>query len=242
MENLRRLGGEAGVLAGLAMAWMILGFLFIFPAAGLAFGDQANPHRYLPFVARHSALFWSVNILGGLVAALMGVVVFMALWDRFKEDAPASAKIGSLTGIIGSGMFAASVVVRQVGFVMLSPIYAGNMVGAAHAFYAVNVIVRSLAALGSLAVGLGTLTLGNVLVKHRKYNGVGYLSVVAGVAMVLSGFISHPITYVVGLASAAVWLIWTALVLRGEAGPALVHWGVTKSRAMGRAHAQKRIA
>jgi hypothetical protein len=242
MENLRRLGGEAGVLAGLAMAWMILGFVFIFPSAGLALSDQANPHRYLPFIARHSALFWSVNILGGLVAGLMGVMVFMALWDRFKEDAPASAKIGSLIGIVGAGMFAASVVVRQVGLAMLSPMYAANTVGASHAFYAVHVIVSSLAALGNLALGFGILALGNVLMKHRKYNSLGYLSVVAGVAMVLSGFVAHPITYIAGAASAAAWLIWTALVLRSEAGPALFRWGVTKSRPIGRAHAQKRVA
>jgi len=52
MENLRRLGGEAGILAGTATAWIFLGFVFIFPSAGLTLIDQANPHRYLPFIAQ----------------------------------------------------------------------------------------------------------------------------------------------------------------------------------------------
>ena len=95
MENLRRLGGEAGILAGTATAWIFLGFVFIFPSAGLTLIDQANPHRYLPFIAQHSAMFWTVNILGGLIAGLLSAVVFLALGDRFKDESPASARIGS---------------------------------------------------------------------------------------------------------------------------------------------------
>lgn len=240
MENLRRLGGEAGVLAGIALAWVILGFVVLFPSAGLTLIDQANPHRYLPFIARHPVMFWMVNILGGLVAAFMSAVVFMALQDRFQEDAPASARIGSLAGIMGATAFAAGAVVRHVGFGTLAPMYTANVVGASHAFYAVNGMASSLAALGNLAAGLGILAVGPLMFKHRKYTGVGYLSVAAGVAIVLSGFVIHPFTVIASAAAAAAWLTWTALVLRKESGPALVRWGATKSRANSRA--QRRVA
>ena len=95
MEDLRRLGGEAGILAGVAMAWLFLGFVVLFPSAGLNLVDQGNPHRYLPFIARHASMFWVVNILGALVAGLLSAVVYMALHDRFKDESPATARIGS---------------------------------------------------------------------------------------------------------------------------------------------------
>lgn len=240
MENLRRLGGEAGILAGTATAWIFLGFVFIFPSAGLTLLDQANPHRYLPFIARHSAMFWTVNILGGLIAGLLSAVVFMALGDRFKDESPASARIGSSAGTIGAAAFAAAALVRHTGFGSLSAIYATNGVGAAHAFYAVSTVAGSLIGLGNVMAGLGTLVFGSVMQKHRRYNDVGYLSVVAGTAMVLSGFISHPFTFAVSAISAMAWLTWTGLVLRAEAGPAFLRWGAARPRANGRA--QRRVA
>ncbi len=242
MENLRRLGGEAGVLAGIAAAWIFLGFVFIFPSAGLTLVDQANPHRYLTFIPRHSIMFLTVNILGGLVSSLLGAVVYMALGDRFRDGTPASAQIGSRVGVIGTAAFAAAALIRHTAYGSLSSVYATNVVGAAHAFYAVSTVVGSLMGLGNVLAGLATLAFGNVMLKERRYNSVGYFSVVAGTAMVLSGFISHPFTYIVSTLSAGAWWVWTALVMRGEAGPALFRWGASKARANGRSNAQRRAA
>src|SRR5439155_14401578 len=49
VEDLRRLGGEAGVIAGLALGWLLLGILVVWPAAGLSFGAEFNPNRILPW-------------------------------------------------------------------------------------------------------------------------------------------------------------------------------------------------
>ena len=240
MENLRRLGGEAGVLAAIATAWLFLGFVVLFPSAGLNLVDQANPHRYLPFIAQHSAMFWTVNILGGLIAGLLSAVVYMALHDRFKDESPASARIGSFAGTMGAAAFAAAALVRHTGFGWLSTIYATNGVGAAHAFYAVSTVAASLVGLGNVMAGLGILLFGRVMQRHQRYNSLGYLSVVAGTAMVLAGFVTHPFSFAVSAISAMVWLTRTALTLRAEAGPALFRWGTAKSRANGRA--QRRVA
>lgn len=240
MENLRRLGGEAGVVAGIATAWLFVGLVFIFPSAGLQLADQANPHRYLPFVARHVELFWAINILGGLVAALLSAVTFLAVGDRFSDDAPASARIGSVAGVMGATAFAAAALVRHISFGSLSSAYAASGASAAYAFYAVSAIVNSLAGLGNVAVGLGMLVFGNVMFRHRRYNNAGYVSVVAGTATVLAGFVINAFTFALGAASMTAWLIWTALVMRGEAGPAWFRWGAAKGRANGRT--QRRAA
>ncbi len=236
MENLRRLGGEAGILAGIATAWIFLGFVFLFPSAGLALVDQANPHRYLPFITQHSAMFWTVNILGGLIAGLLSAVVYMAVGDRFKEESPASARIGSFAGTIGAASFAAAALVRHTGFGTLATIYATNGVGAAHAFYAVSSVAGSLVGLGNVMAGLGTLVFGRIMQRHQRYNNLGYLSVLAGTAMVLAGFITHPFAFAVSAISAMAWLTSTARVLRAEAGPALFRWGAAKPRV------QRRVA
>src|SRR5438034_7816060 len=115
MEDLRRLGGEAGVLAGVAMAWLFLGFVVLFPSAGLNLVDQGNPHRYLPFIARHASMCWVLNILGALVAGLLSAVVYVALHDRFKDECPATARIGSFGGTMGAAAFGAAALVGHTG-------------------------------------------------------------------------------------------------------------------------------
>jgi len=231
MEDLRRLGGEAGVLAGIATALLFLGFVALFPSAGLTLADQANPHKYMTFIAKHQMLFWTVNVLGGLLAALMSAVLFLALGDRFAGDAPASARIAPLFGIGGAVGFASSALIRQVGYSAMSLIYPTNQTGAVQAFRAMQGIENSMFALGQVAVGLGAIVLGIVMLRVRQYAGVGYLSAVAGTTMFLGGFIPHVVLFMASFALMTVWFVWSALVMRAEAGPAFVRWGVGRSRA-----------
>ncbi len=231
MENLKRLGGEAGVLAGIATALLFLGFVGFFPSAGLALADQANPHKYLTFIAKHQMLFWSVNVLGGLLAALMSAVLFLALGDRFAEDAPASARIGPMFGVGGAIGFASSALVRQVGYSAMSTIYPANQAGAVQAFRAMQGIENSMFALGQVGAGLAMIVLGVVMLRIKRYGGVGYLSAVAGTTMFLGGFIPHVVLFMASFALMTIWFVWSALVLRGEAGPAFIPWGAERTRA-----------
>src|SRR5574341_1257870 len=231
MENLRRWGGEAGVLAGVATALLFLGYVWFFPAAGLTLADQANPHKYIALIAKHQMLFWSVNVLGGLLAALMSAVLFLALGDRFAEEAPASARVGSLLGLGGSIGFASSALIRQVGYSAMAAIYPANNAGVVQAIRAIQGIENSMFALGQVAVGLAAIVLGIVMLRTKRYAGVGYLSAVAGTTMFLGGFIPHVVLFMGSFALMTVWFVWSALVMRSEAGPAFVRWGVGRARA-----------
>lgn len=240
MENLRRLGGEAGIVAGIATAWVFLGFVFIFPTAGLDFVDQINPHRYLPFMTKHQAMVWSVHILGGLLSAMGAAVLFAALQDKFNGQAPGSAKLGAGAGLFGAGTLAAAVLVRQAGFDALSSLYATNVVGGAHAFYALRGVVHSLESLSALATGVGILVLGRVMVNDAKYANVGYMSVIVGVVMAFAAFASHVLLFMVSTLGMIAWLVWTSLTLRAEVGPAFISkWFVPKKR---RANGARRAA
>ncbi|MDQ7844184.1 MAG: hypothetical protein QN141_12740 [Armatimonadota bacterium] len=236
MDSLRRLGGEAGLVAGVATAWIFLGFVFIFPTAGLDYVDQVNPHRYLPFVIRHPAMVWAVHILGGLLAAFGTAVLFAALQDRFGSDAPGTARLGAAAGLFGAGTLAAAVLVRQAGFDALAGLYATNAVGGATAFYALRSVVASLESLSALASGVGILLLGRLMVADRRFQAVGYLSVGAGAIMIFAAFVSHVFLFMLSTVAMIAWLLWSSLTLRAEAGPAFLtrwHTSARKRRANG---------
>jgi len=240
MENLRRLGGEAGLVAGIATAWVFLGFVFIFPTAGLDFVDQVNPHRYLPFITKHQAMVWTVHILGGLLSAMGAAVLFAALQDRFNGNGSGFVKLGAGAGLFGAGTLAAAVLVRQAGFDALSSLYATNVVGGAHAFYALRGVVHSLESLSALATGVGILVIGRVMVTEKKYATVGQMSVIVGVVMAFAAFASHVLLFMVSALGMIAWLIWTSLTLRAEVGPAYIsRWFVPKKR---RANGVRRAA
>lgn len=228
MENVRRLGGEAGVLAGAAAAWAFLGATLIFPSAKLNLIDQMNPHKYLPFIAKHETMFWMVNILGGLLAPLLALILLLALADRFQDEAPASSRIGSLFGIVGMAALGIGALTRQVGLGALSALYIYHAPKAAPtatktaatAFFALNAMVNSIVAMGGVATGLGVLILGSVMLRAERYRSIGYLGAITGIALVLSAFIAHVFLFMASSILTVAWLIWTGLTLRAEVTPA----------------------
>ncbi len=221
MDNLRRLAGEAGVLAAIATGWLFLGLVMVFPSAGLNLADQSNPHRYIPYIAKHAGVFWTVNILGGLAAAVFLAIFIKGLSDRFHNDAPATSHIGSWLGVFGATSFAAAAVIRQIGFSSLIPVYKTAKVSGAIAFYGTNGVVHGLLALGGIVAGLAVLIFGGIMLKSQRYASVGFLSVIAGTIMVLDGFVNNVYFFMGSFLAMIVWLFWTALTLRAEVGPAL---------------------
>ncbi len=239
VEDLRRLGGEAGVVAGLALGWLLLGVAVVWPAAGLSFAAQFNPHKILPFIHQHGAMFWAVNILGGLLAAVMGVIFYLAVGDRFTNDAPASARIGALFGVLGSFGFAAAALLRQYGMGALGGMYGPNQIGAVHAFRGMSGMLSTAVAVGEIFTGLAALALAGAMMAEKNYRNPGLVGIIAGAAMILATFIPRAFLDAAGFAAAAVWFAWTALVMRAEAGPAFFKWAYVGTR---EARSQRRAA
>jgi hypothetical protein len=224
MEDLRKIGGEAGVIAGLAMGWLVLGMMVVLPAAGLSFGNQLNPHKFLTFVHGHGYMFWSVNILGGLLAAVMSIILYLAVGDRFANDAPASARIGALLGVLGAFGFAMAALLRQFGIGSLASLYIANQVGAVHAFRGLSGTLSAITASGAVFTGFAALAFARAMMAEKEYRNVGLLALGTGAAMVLAAFIPNRSLVVISSLAAAAWFAWTALVLRSEAGAAFFRW------------------
>lgn len=217
MQNLRWLGGGAGILAGVAAVWLLVGLAIAFPVAGLGLNLQDNPNKYLPFIAQHPIMFWLVNVLGGLLTPLLALVFLLSLGDLFREEAPAQSQIGVAIGSVGVIGFAIGALLREVGLGSLGALYAGNKTTAVTAFYALSGTANSFLALGDVALGLAALVFGNVMLGTSRYGRVGYLAVLAGTTLILSGFVPHEILFLIASVLTAVWLGWTGTLLWQDA-------------------------
>jgi hypothetical protein len=230
MENLRRLGGSAGILAGFATVWLAIGPTLIFPAAGLSLMVQEDPNKYLPFIGRHHGLFWATDVLGGALAALAAGILMLALADRFHEDAPDQARLGLTMGLVGALGFAIGAFLRLNGFGYLATIYGTNRQGAAAAFYAVHGIAGSVLALADVTLGLSALAFGGIMLRKPGYTRAGYMSIVAGTPLIISAFVPGDVLAVIASGLAAIWLAWTGGLLWMETIPAERVRGVRTGR------------
>ncbi len=220
MENIRRLGGGAGILAAVAATWLLVGLVLAFPLAGLGLNGLENPHAVVPFLAKHQVMYWMVNVLGGLLSSFLTLVMLLALGDRFRDEAPAPSQIGVTVGIVGVIGFGIGALLKQIGFGSLTYLYFANKVVAATAWYAVKGTADSFMTLGVVGIGVSALVFGNVMLRSEKYGHVGYLSAVTGMPLILSGFVSHVILFLIASILNIAWLAWTGFVLWSEAAVA----------------------
>lgn len=220
MENIRRLGGGAGFLAGVTAAWFFVGLVVVYPLAGLGLNAHGNPHAIIPFLTKHQLMYWLVNVVGGLLSAFLTLVLLLALGDRFREEAPAPSQIGVAAGILGVIGFGIGALLYQIGFGSLTTLYAANKTVAATAWYALKGTADAFLTLGGVGVGISALVFGNVMLRTNRYAQVGYLSVVAGTPMILSGFVSHVILFMIASILNIAWLSLAGYVLWSEAAGA----------------------
>ncbi|MHB8730992.1 MAG: hypothetical protein ACYDAB_04300 [bacterium] len=230
MENLRRLGGIAGILSGAATVWLAIGLTVAFPAAGLSVKGEQDPARYLPFITRHAALFWTVGTLGGVLAALAAGILVLALADRFHEDSRDQARLGLALGLVGAVGLAIGAFLRLTGFGYLAAVYGSTRQGAAVAFYAVNGVAASCLALADLALGLGALTFGGMMLRTPAFTQAGYMSIVAGTPLIISAFMATDVLGLIASGLTALWLTWSGWLLWAETMPAERVRGARSSR------------
>jgi hypothetical protein len=213
MDNLRRLGGLAGIISGLATAWLTIGLSVAFPAAGITLRGQNDPNKYLPFVAKHTALFWSTNVLGGIVAAVAAAIFLLALAERFQGESQDQAKLGLAMGLVGALGLAIAAFIRLTSAGYLTAIYGPAKLTAGVAFYAVNGITHAFLALGAVALGLCALIYGGMMLKESEFTHVGYVSIVAGTPLIISAFVAGDVLYMIASGLITIWFFWTGALL-----------------------------
>ena len=217
MDNLRRLGGGAGVLSGLATVWLTIGLTVVFPAAGLSLKAQEEPNKYLAFIAKHQILFWTTDVLGGVVAALAVAILMVALADRFHEESRDQSRLGLALGGLGALGLVIGAFVKFTALGYLSVLYASAKQPAAIAFYAVNGTAHSFLALGAAALGISALVFGSLMLRTPGYSRAGYVSVVAGAPSIISAFVASDVLFVIASGLMSLWFAWAGILLWVEA-------------------------
>ena len=215
MQTLRRAGGNAGILAGVISAALIVVYFVVLPATGFERNIEKNPDKYLPYIAANRG----VNLLdiAGIAVSLLFIVLFIALSVRLRDEAPARSRIGPVFGVIGATGFAIGRLISLYGFEDLATLYTTDKVAATHAFYALDGLSDVFFGLGSITFGLGILALGTAMAKASGYRRVGNLGVVAGALITLGAFVPWQF-YIEGLGFilSIIWITWTGIVLRSE--------------------------
>src|SRR6266849_5138847 len=170
MEDLRRIGGEAGVVAGIALGWLVLGMMVILPAAGLSIGDQMNPHKLLTFIHSHGATVWMVNVLGVLGAFAFATA---SLVRQFGMGSLASLYIANQVGAV-HGFRGLSGTLSAV--TALAALFTGL---AALAFASAMVPAKQYRNVGYLALGAGAVMVLATFIPDRFLAVIGQLAAAA---------------------------------------------------------------
>jgi hypothetical protein len=213
MDNLRRLGGLSGIISGLATAWLTIGLAVAYPAAGITLKGQTNPYKYLPFVAKHGTLVWSTDVLGGVLAALAAAILMLALAERFDAETHDQAKIGMALGLVGALALAVASFVRLMEGQYLGALFPGAKPTASTAWYGANAVTHAFLALGAVALGLSIMIYGAMMLKDAGFTQVGYVSVVAGTPLIISGFVVSDVLFLIASALLTIWFFWTGALL-----------------------------
>jgi hypothetical protein len=168
---------------------------------------------------RHTVLFWTVDVLGGIVAAVAAAILILALAEKFHGESSDQAKLGMTMGLVGALGLGIAAFCRLTAVGYLTAIYHAAKLTAGVAFYAVNSMVHGFLALGAVTLGLSALIYGGMMLKDSEYTNVGYLSIVAGTPLIITAFIAGDVLYQVASGLIALWLFWTGALLWIETAP-----------------------
>lgn len=188
-KGVLQLGGIGGLLAGttLVLAFIVL-FAFIPPVAGTDEFLASFPERRAVLTLFNSLI---------LVASLLAITLFLALYRSLRKTSPAGALLGGIFGVLNSVLFAVSF----AGAMNSSPFLAGLYADATVEEQTMIVIAQLTTAriyeglefLGILLQSLSFLALGVAMRGHPDFHkGFGWVSVVFGIVYVLFGPTAYP--------------------------------------------------
>lgn len=216
MNNLKKAGGIAAL--GHAAAYVVsmaMGVTLMFPLL------DAEPSRYLAFLAENQTLVYVWNLIAYWVSAIALVIIVLALYERLKPGSPALAQIATVFGFIWSGLIIASGNLMLSNIGVVAGLYAqdpAQAVTAWSALYAVeNGITSGNELVGSIWILLVSIA---VLRTGALAKGLGYLGIVLSAAgmLTLVSPVAFTMAVIFGLGM-IVWCVWLGVVLLRRSQP-----------------------
>lgn len=219
MKSLQKMGGVSALI--MAATWVVafavlLGILL--PAG--YFAEDVAPVGKARIIVDNQVMA-SIGYLVPYVAwGIFQVVLVLALYDRLKASAPAMAQTATAIGLIWAGLVIASGMVATLGIRTVVDLYGTDAAQAGSVWVTVETVAGGLGGeAGEVLGGVWLLLIGWAALRARELpRALNYLSLVLGVAGVLTVIpLLEPAAFLYGIGF-IVWFVWVGIVLlRGPA-------------------------
>ncbi|MGJ3240724.1 MAG: DUF4386 family protein [Anaerolineae bacterium] len=214
-NRLQMMGGWSSIVASLTY---IFGFaLFLTVLMPLASGEL-DAVETVAFMEANQVLIYIWNLVIYVLNGIVLAVTSLAINERLKAVAPASAQISTALGLIWAGLVIASGMVANIGAATVIDIYQTDPMQAGTIFQAVNTVQNGLGGGNEIVGGLWVTIISWVAFRtglfSRALNGLGLIAGVAGIVTLIPQLTDVGAIFGLGMIA---WFIWmgTAL-LRSE--------------------------
>ena len=206
----QKLGGFAAFY--LAAAYIIGIALFLVVLDYPSITDPAQKVSLL--IEQQGVIFWT-NLLMYVFFGLVLVPLTLALYDLVKTEAPALAKVATVTGIIWAGSLVASGMISNAGIAPIVALYAKDPAQAALTWQTIESIANGIGnGNGEILGGVWTLLISLAALRTNRLPKVlNYIGLLVGVVGIISVF--PGLTDLVGLfgISQIIWYVWVGIRL-----------------------------
>jgi hypothetical protein len=215
MKNLQKLGGMAALYAGLAYIVGMLGCLFVV-------GWPDNPSQQVAVLVNHQVSQHVLYLIVYPIWAVFLVVLTLALYERFKADAPARMQLATAIGIIWATLVMASGMIFNIGMDNVVSLYGTDPTQATTVWLAIEAVCNGIGGGNEILGGLWMLLVSWTALRARGLpKALNYLGLGIGAAGILSAL---PRLGDIGLAfglGQIVWFGWLGFfMLRQSPSPA----------------------
>ena len=209
MLTLSKTGGLAAIGCGLTY---VIGFAFLVTVLAPLGGGTAEQDyaAMIAFAVDNHAVLTTWNMIIYVLNGVLLAVLAVALWSRFRDDAPALAQVSLVFGGLWATLVIAAGMVANVGLKEAISVFQTDPARAAELFQIFSTIENGLGGGNEIAGGVWVLTLsiaGFVTMKLSKpLSGLGAVIGLSGLASAIPA-LSEILGAVFGLGF-IVWFFW----------------------------------
>ncbi len=182
MNNTQKFGGLAALIHAAAYVFgIILAVTVIFPVM------DADPGKYIAFIADNQAIVYVWNLVAYWVSAATLIVMALVLYERLKSGSPALAQTATVFGLIWAGLIIGSgnLMLRDIN--VIAELYAHNPAQAQTTWLALEAVENGIVSGNELVGSLWVLLLSIAALQSGELTrAVNYL----GVAFSLAGILT----------------------------------------------------
>ncbi len=210
-NRLQMMGGWSSILAG---STFIFGFaLFLTVLMPLASGEL-DAVETVAFIEANQILIYIWNLVIYVLFGIVLAVTSLAINERLKALAPASAQISTALGLIWAGLVIASGMVSNIGAATVIDIYQTDPTQAGTIWQAVNTVGVGVGGGNEIVGGLWVAIISWVALRtglfSRALNILGMVAGVAGIVTLIPQLTDVGAIFGFGMIA---WFIWMGIAL-----------------------------